>query len=74
VDRQSLAQHQRTDTHPDRELRECRSCNGFGLALLDAEYDFETGELIQESIECFICKGAGEVSVYLYAMPTERRA
>ena len=32
------------------EQRECRSCNGFGLVLLDAEYDFETGELAQETI------------------------
>ena len=56
------------------ETRECRSCLGTGSVLVDAEYDPTTGELVQEVAACFICKGAGEVSVYLYAMPTERRA
>ena len=60
-----------TDTH--REQRECRSCNGFGLVLLGATYDFKSGELIQESTTCPICHGSGSVPVYLYATPRRRR-
>ena len=73
MDNESVARSAPPDTHPDRERRECRSCNGFGLVILDAAYDFESGELTQESIECFICHGSGQISVYLYATPTERR-
>lgn len=64
----------RTDTtpHEQRETRECRSCNGFGQIVCDAEYDPTTGELVQEVATCFICKGVGEVSVYLYATPRRR--
>jgi hypothetical protein len=71
VNRRGRTQFTATDTIHER--RECRSCNGFGLVLLDAEYDFETGELTQESIECFICHGGGEVSVYRYATPRRRQ-
>lgn len=73
MDRQSLAQHQRTNTRPDREQKVCRSCNGHGLVLLDAEYDPTTGELVQEVAECFVCKGEGTVSSFLYATPRRRQ-
>jgi len=69
VDNESVARSAPPDTHPDHESRECRSCNGFGLVLLDAEYDFESGELTQESTECPICHGGGSVSIYLYSVP-----
>lgn len=66
MDNESVARSAPPDTHPDRKSRECRSCNGFGLVLLDTEYDCETGELTQESIECFTCHGSAEVRVYRY--------
>ena len=72
MDEQSLARSAQPDTRPDREQTECRSCNGFGLVLLDAEYDFESGELVQESTECPVCHGSGSVRAYLYAAPRRR--
>ena len=56
------------------EERECRSCYGCGYVLLDAQYDYTSGELVQEETPCLICKGEGRVSVYLYAKPSLRRA
>ena len=67
VDNESVARSAPPNTHPNHEQRECRSCNGLGLVLLDCEYDFESGELTQESTTGPICKGAGWCSVYLYA-------
>jgi hypothetical protein len=52
----------RAEAH--RGQRECRSCYGGGWVLLDATYDPETGELVQEEAPCPICDGSG--SVYLY--------
>jgi DnaJ-class molecular chaperone len=52
-----------------REVRECRSCYGSGSVLEDAEYNIETGELVQVICECPICEGVGSVSVFLYAPP-----
>ena len=46
------------------ESRECRSCYGCGWVLLDASYDPETGELVQEETPCFICHGSGRVYLY----------
>ena len=60
----------RTDTH--REQRECRSCYGTGPVLLDAEYDPASGELTQETVDCFICGGSGSVPVYLYSNSRRR--
>ncbi len=57
----------------NRATRECRSCNGHGLVLVDAEYDFESGELAEEVAECFICKGEGVVPLFLYSTPRKRR-
>lgn len=59
MDDTSLARSTRTD-----EIRECRSCLGTGWVLADAEYDPETGELVEEALPCFICRGSG--AVYLY--------
>jgi hypothetical protein len=53
----------------DREVRECRSCYGSGTVLEDAEYNAQTGELVQLICECPICEGVGWVSVLLYAAP-----
>jgi len=59
---------------PDaRTLKECRSCNGHGLVLVDAEYDPTTGELVQEVATCFICKGEGAVPLFMYSTPRRRR-
>jgi hypothetical protein len=55
-------------------MRECRSCNGYGLVLVDAEYDPTTGELVQEVAACFVCKGEGSVPLFLYATPRPRRS
>jgi hypothetical protein len=38
--------------------------------LLDASYDPETGELVQEEVSCPICGGSG--SVYLYGKGPRR--
>lgn len=56
----------------NRETRECRSCNGHGLVLVDCEYDPTTGELTEEVCECFICRGAGVVPLFLYTTPRPR--
>jgi hypothetical protein len=50
----------------EREMRECRSCYGSGRVLLDATYDPETGELVQETTDCFLCGGRDTMSVFLY--------
>jgi hypothetical protein len=47
-----------------RELRPCRSCRATGWVMLDAEYDPTSGELVEEAVPCFICRGFG--AVYLY--------
>lgn len=57
-----------------RGMRECRSCNGHGLVLVDAEYDYTTGELVQEVSGCFICKGEGRVPLFMYATPRPPRS
>ncbi len=57
-------QHQSSALAQGEESSECRSCYGGGWVLLDASYDPETGELVQEETLCFICHGSG--SVYLY--------
>ena len=49
---------------PHRERRGCRSCHGGGWVLVDATYDPETGELVQEEAACFICGGSGSVYIY----------
>ena len=56
-------------THREREERVCRSCYGSGTVLEDAEYNAQTGELVQVICECPICEGVGSVSVFLYAAP-----
>ncbi len=71
MDERSVARSPRPDT--PREHRECRSCNGHGLVLLDADYDPTTGELVQEVAECFICKGEGSVPLFMYATPRRSR-
>lgn len=53
----------------EQETRPCRSCYGTGWVLADAEYDPETGELVEEAVRCFICRGERVVFVY-----PERRA
>jgi hypothetical protein len=53
----------------ERETRPCRSCRATGWILADAEYDFESGELVEESVPCFTCRGERVVFVY-----PERRA
>jgi hypothetical protein len=55
----------------DREVRRCRNCYGTGTVLEDAQYNPETGELVQVICECPICGGVGSVSVFLYAAPGE---
>jgi hypothetical protein len=69
VTKPSLA---RSGREASRQMRECRSCLGSGTVALDAEYDAETGELVQEIADCPICEGAGKVSVFLYAVPRRR--
>jgi hypothetical protein len=59
VDDTSVARSARPD-----ETRECRSCYGTGWMLADAEYDPQSGELVEEAIRCFICRGSGAVYVY----------
>ncbi len=56
-------------TPEQRETRKCRSCYGSGYVLTDAVYDQQTGELVEESVICPICRGSGQVSVYLYPKP-----
>ena len=63
-------QHQSSASVQEPEARECRSCFGGGWVLLDASYDPETGELVQEETPCFICHGSG--SVYLYEKGVRR--
>jgi len=70
VDKDSLA---RPGREASTQMRECRSCNGHGLVLVDAEYDFESGELVQEVCECFVCMGEGAVPLFMYARPRRRR-
>ena len=48
------------------EERECRSCRATGFVMLDCEYDPVTGELVEESVPCPLCKGEGSRSVYIY--------
>ena len=63
----SVARSPRTDSPREQEeTRECRSCYGTGWVLTDAEYNPATGELVQESVHCFICGGTGTVSVFVY--------
>jgi hypothetical protein len=40
--------------------------------LVGAEYDFATGELVQEVGGCPTCTGSGAVPVYLYVKPRRR--
>ncbi len=65
VDKASVAQTGRQDSE-ETETRECRSCLATGYVLLDAHYDDTTGELKEEAAPCMICKGAGQVSSFLY--------
>jgi hypothetical protein len=53
-----------------REERECRSCYGAGVIVEDVE--LKTGEKVAQPATCFICRGAGVVSVYLYPKPRQR--
>jgi hypothetical protein len=46
------------------ETRKCRSCYGSGSVLVDAQYDFATGEPTQGALTCFACRGAGSVYAY----------
>jgi hypothetical protein len=65
VDDEILARSARTDTpRQQRKTRRCRSCSGTGWVLADAEYNPSTGELVEESVRCFICRGEGTVYVY----------
>jgi hypothetical protein len=32
--------------------------------MLDAEYNLTSGELVEEAMQCFICRGVGAVYVY----------
>ena len=48
----------------EREMRECRSCYGTRQVVEDVE--LMTGEVVAERMTCPICKGSGQVSVYLY--------
>jgi len=43
------------------------------LVLVDAEYDYTTGELVEEVTDCFVCRGRGTVPLFLYATPRPRR-
>lgn len=72
VDRHSLPPPTATSSPEQMETRSCRSCRATGWVLADVAYDYETGELIEEAVRCFICKGSG--SVYVYPKRTERRA
>jgi hypothetical protein len=54
-----------------REVRQCRSCDGSGTMLEDAQYSVKTGELVQVICACPSCGGVGSVSVFLYAVPGE---
>lgn len=51
----------------NEETRECRSCLATGWVMVDVAYDPSTGELTEEAARCPICKGAGTVSIFLYA-------
>jgi hypothetical protein len=48
-------------------MRQCRSCLGTGAVVEDAAYDPVSGELVQAVATCPVCKGAKEVSVFLYS-------
>jgi hypothetical protein len=48
------------------ERRPCRACEGVGFVVLDASYDYKTGELVKELGECLVCKGFGSVPLFLY--------
>jgi DnaJ-class molecular chaperone len=70
---QSLARPARSGSGEERrEDRPCHSCHGSGAVVQDVMYDFKTGELIQAIGVCPICRGAGEISVYIY--PKVRRS
>jgi DnaJ-class molecular chaperone len=64
VDNESLAQTGHQDSE-ETEVRECRSCYGGGVVTDDVETSFCVYEAVQST--CPICKGSGEVSVFLYA-------
>jgi DnaJ-class molecular chaperone len=55
---------ERGEQDPTRELRDCRSCYGTGHVVEDVEVSGGVYEAV--SAICFICKGSGTVSVYLY--------
>lgn len=63
MDNKSLAQTGQRDSE-DTEIRECRSCYGGGQVLEDVFVAYQWTETVAST--CPICKGAGEVSVWLY--------
>ncbi len=65
--RKSSAPTRSSTTH---EKQECRWCYGRGAVTQDVEYSYAIGWLVVEPMACPICKGAGEVSVYLYPTVT----
>ena len=70
MDDQSLARSPRTDS--PRVQGGCRSCYGTGYVFEDVAYDPETGEYTETTIVCLVCRGEGEISMFLYATPRPR--
>lgn len=64
VDNESLAQTGRQDSE-EHEQRACRSCLGAGVVTEEREIAYCWWEVFQS--QCPICKGAGTVSIFLYA-------
>jgi DnaJ-class molecular chaperone len=48
----------------EREMRECRSCYGGGMVTEDREVAYGWWEA--EQLVCPICRGSGQVLVWLY--------
>ncbi len=54
------------------EIRACQGCDGHGMVLVEAAYDYKTGQLVQEVADCPTCHGRGRVPLFLYSEPAPR--
>ncbi len=50
------------------ETRTCASCDGEGYVPIDHEYDPRSGLLTIVGGLCCLCRGTGELTVYLYRL------
>ena len=67
MDEQRIAQNARPHPPPARtETRTCASCDGEGYTPIDHRYDTTTGPLTIVGGPCSLCRGTGQLVVYLY--------